>query len=96
MKIDDSIKYLDLFLFLYTHPNSNTKKIMEHLHKEYQATNKMLKKLVGKKYIIRNKRTGELGGAEMEYALAESTIIFLQDLKIYLHEIVNQEDLNKK
>ncbi len=56
----------------------------------------MLKNLVKKKHITRNKRTGELGGAEMEYALAESTIIFLRDLKTYLDEILNQEDLKKK
>ena len=86
MKIDDKIKYLDLFLFLYLHPNSNTKKIMESLNKEYQATNKLLKKLVDKKYIVRRKKTGELGGAEWEYSIADKEIEFLKTLTRLLEE----------
>lgn len=53
MKTGDKIRYLDLFLFLYMHPNSNTKKIMENLNREYEATNNLLNRLVDKEYILR-------------------------------------------
>ena len=96
MKIDDKIKYLDLFLFLYLHPNSNTKKIMEKLNKEYQATNKLLNRLVNKKYIVRIKKTGELGGAEWEYSLTDKELIFLNDLTRFLEESLGFESKKKK
>ncbi len=92
MKIDDKIKYLDLFLFLYKNPNANTKKIMEHINKEYSATNKMLKKLLDKKYITSSKRTGDLGGAELEYSLAESEIKFLKEVTDYINETLGSYD----
>ena len=95
MKIDDKIKYLDLFLFLYLHPNSNTKKIMENLNREYQATNKLLKRLVDKKYMVRTKKTGELGGAEWEYSLADNEMTFLNDLTRFLEESLGFESKKK-
>ena len=68
---------------------------MEHINKEYSATNKMLKKLLAKKYITSSKRTGGLGGAELEYSLAKSEIEFLKKVANYLSEILGLQDKNK-
>ena len=57
---------------------------MECLGKKYEATNKLLNKLVEKGHVERKKRVGELGGFEWEYSLSENKIKHLKKLTYHL------------
>lgn len=57
---------------------------MERLGKKYEATNKLLNKLLEKGHVERKKRVGELGGFEWEYSLSENKIKQLKKLTYHL------------